>query len=342
MPPPNEPTSSTRHPRSLAASIACLILASSGSARAQSSAAQTPEAIRVRTEGADRCTTPDDFFARVHQRAALTRLASPDERARGFAISSKAPSRRCTGTSRITHLDGTSSTRDVTGESCDEVVNALRPHHGDRHRSTGQRAPTRGSEIVPAIGPLRPPEEPPDHLPRSSFARVRRSRCRWASRRSHCFGIPVAIELLRPHPGILSPSLTLGFERSFDRTSVGPEADASFDVIRGSVQGCPSPGRPVPFTWDPARGSRRDSFGHRDRGKRVATAGTDSRVWVGLDLAGRASPVARRPDVLGFAGRSRNNRWFGRYQFQVDPNISLGEVQRVNVRAALGLQVRFL
>ena len=30
------------------------------------------------------------------------------------------------------------------------------------------------------------------------------------------------------------------------------------------------------------------------------------------------------------------------YEFQVDPNISLGEVQRVNWRAALGLQVRFL
>src|SRR5258706_8021065 len=164
---PNEPTSSTRHPRFIAASIACFIVSLSASTSAQPPM-PAPEAIRVQTEGAVRCTTADDFFARVHRRAALTRLASTDERARSFSIAVEGSEPALHGRLAITHLDGTSSTRDVEGESCDEVVDALAliTAIDIDPRAVAPQPEAQMPPVVPIVtGPTPPREEPRDNLP---------------------------------------------------------------------------------------------------------------------------------------------------------------------------------
>ncbi len=343
MSPQKNPTVSTRHPRSLAASIACLVAVSSATASAQSPA-PAPEAIRVET-GSVRCTTSEDFFERVHRRAALTRLASTNERARSFAIAVQGSEPSLHGRLAITHLDGTSSTRDVDGESCDEVVDALAliTAIDIDPRAVAPMPPEEMPTVVPIVtGPVPPRDEPRDQLPPLELRAGVSASMTVGIAPVALVGIPVSLELLRAYPGVLSPSLTVGFERSFDRTAVGTDADAAFDITRGSVQGCPLAWAAWRLRFGPClRVDAGQLRGVGIVGKRLVRPGTERRVWIGLDLAGRGS-LSLGSQVYLDLQLGVGTPIVHAYEFQVDPNISLGEVQRVNWRAALGLQVRFL
>src|SRR5262245_15953114 len=101
---------------------AALLAALGASSRAE---AEAEEAIVVDGEGVVSCTNADDFFARVQARAIGARRARLGEAARRFVFDIDQVGLRMRGLLVVRQLDGRSTRREVTGESCDEVADAL-------------------------------------------------------------------------------------------------------------------------------------------------------------------------------------------------------------------------
>src|SRR5260370_1906635 len=87
--------------------------------------AEGQEPVSIRVEGSAPCTSEADFFARVHRRATGARSGQPGEPTRSFAISLDGAAPSIHGRLSIGHLDARTSTRAVSGESCEDVVDAL-------------------------------------------------------------------------------------------------------------------------------------------------------------------------------------------------------------------------
>src|SRR4051812_45656878 len=87
--------------------------------------AEAQEPVSIVVEGSIPCTNESDFFARVHRRAPGARSGKPGEPTRTFSIAVEGMAPAMHGRLSVVHLDGRSSTRDVDGESCKDVVDAL-------------------------------------------------------------------------------------------------------------------------------------------------------------------------------------------------------------------------
>jgi hypothetical protein len=316
--------------------VASVVVALTGSARAASD-----EGIFVRTEGAIPCATKESFFERVHERAPVARLAGQGEQARTFTISVQGSEPDLRGNLMVVRLDGSTTTRDVAGASCDEVVDALA-------LITALDIDPRSAE-PPSLPPPSPPvapesAAPPAPVPARTWelsAGVGVSLTRGVAPVS-LVGIPIEVDLFFPRDDLLSPSFGIGFERTFSRTAAAASGDADFDLTRGFVEACP-----VSWSWRALRlfpCLRLDAGALRGtgrQGKEIDRPGSETRSWFALDVSGHArlrlAPRLHLDLALGVGTPLQ-----GPYQFQVDPDISLGEVQRYNWRGGLALGVRFL
>jgi hypothetical protein len=156
------------------------------------------------------------------------------------------------------------------------------------------------------------------------------------------FGAPIVVELDRPSESAWSPSLAVGFERTFNRTVTSASADAVFNLIRGMVQACPLAWSSVRLRVGPCVRIDLGAIHAEGKvGKSVLNPGSETRPWVAGDLMGRVTLWLGSSMYLdGHLGVG--TPFVHAYRFQVDPNLSLGEVQRWIWRAGLGLRVRFL
>jgi hypothetical protein len=105
-----------RHPAALAG-LGVWSLASFAYAQA--------EPVRLKYRAPSQCSSESEFFQEVTTRTARARRATPTEHARGFEVTIALEADITYGRLAITNVDGTLSTREVTGETCAEVVSAL-------------------------------------------------------------------------------------------------------------------------------------------------------------------------------------------------------------------------
>src|SRR5262249_31537182 len=96
-------------------------LAFAGAARAE--AGDVP--VRVVYGAPTGCPSEDAFFAEVAARTPRARRAAEEAPARTFEVSLMKGSEASFGRVTIRDADGTASERDVTGDTCGEVVSAL-------------------------------------------------------------------------------------------------------------------------------------------------------------------------------------------------------------------------
>jgi len=230
-----------RRASTFSAIVAVLVTAVATGAHAQS---QEPVSILV--QGSIPCTNESDFFARVHRRAPGARSGQPGEPTRTFSIAVEGTAPSMHGRLAVVHLDGRSSTRDVDGESCEDVVDALAlitavDIDPDAVRASPNARPAETS-VVPtasAIEPSPPPLVTPATgekwhvslgIEPSVTARVAPE---------PLYGLPFFVELASPSLSLLSPSFALGFERTFNATTQDAAGDAVFDLVEGFFQACP-------------------------------------------------------------------------------------------------------
>lgn len=341
----NEPTPSKRLGwMRFPAPIAAFIAFSPVSSRAE---ADGHEPIRIETDGAIACTTAEEFFERVKRRVELARKAGEGEPGRTFTIAVAGSPPALSGRLIIAHPDGRATHRDVTGESCDEVVDALALITAIDIDPRYVMPPPLEKLDLPIPGPPPEPERPLLVAPPPSVSRWQGFAGAAVSATSGIapgvlLGTPVFVEFARRSESAFSPSFTAGFERTFNRTAIATDGDAVFYLVRASLQACP-------LAWSSGRLRvapcvRIDGgvlHGEGKPGKSIETAGADQRAWVAGDLAGRAAVWLGGPMYLD-AQLGVGTPFVQPYKFQVNPNIPLGEVQRWNWRAGFGVQVRFL
>jgi hypothetical protein len=310
--------------------------------------AELEEPVAIRIEGFIPCTSEEDFFARVQHRAPGARRGQPSEPTRTFTISLMGSAASVYGRLAIVHLDGRSSTREVTGESCADVVDALALITAVDIDPAAAGAtsvdPSAPEPVLPTPDAIAPPSSPPPLARAERWhvgAGVEPSVTARVAPQS-LYGLPIYVELTSPSTSVLSPSLILGFERTFNSTTEATQGDAAFDLVGGFLQACP-------IAWISARARagpclRFDAGrleGAGKGGKSVVSPHSDSRPWFALGVVGRASFRLGGPLFLG-AQVGLGVPLVQHYRFELDPQIPLGEVESWNWRAGIGLAVRFL
>lgn len=105
--------------RTQGAIIALGIASVAGSAQAQ------VEPIRLTYNAPAECSSENEFLQQVTSRTARARRAVSNERARAFVVTIVFQEGKIHGQLEITGLDGAISTREMTGDTCGEVVSAL-------------------------------------------------------------------------------------------------------------------------------------------------------------------------------------------------------------------------
>jgi hypothetical protein len=330
------------------ASLSLAMIAVAFTAASTEVRAEGQEPVSIRVDGSIPCTSEADFFARVHRRAPGARSGQPGEPTRSFTIilEGAAPSMR--GRLSIVRLDGRSSTREVTGESCTDVVDALALITAvDIDPDAARATPSEriAVETFPSTPDEREPPPPTLVAPAPSepwhvSAGIEPSVTAGVAPQP-LFGLPVFLELMSPSSGILSPSFALGFERTFNSTTEIPAGDAVFDLVGGFFQACP-----VAYSSSRLRAGPCLRFdagllqAAGKKGKSLNSAQTDSGPWFALGLVGRANYQLGGPVFVGAQ--------FGLgiplvpYQYRFDPDTLLGQTGRLHWRAGMGMAVRFL
>jgi hypothetical protein len=155
---------STRRRRGIAALVQLSL------AFAVAPASADVEGIRLTYSGADLdCPDEGRFFQAVTARTDLVRRAAEGEPARAFVVSITRDASGIRGALSITGLDGSVSKREVTGESCNEVVSALAlitalaidPLASTAPESSVVAAAPSSSAAASDVAPATPPSDAP-------------------------------------------------------------------------------------------------------------------------------------------------------------------------------------
>jgi hypothetical protein len=342
----------------LSLSIAVLLAALGAAANAR---AEPEEAIVVEAEGPALCADAEEFFKRVQTRAIGVRRASAGESARKFVFGVGRVEPGFRGHLVVQHLDGRSARREVTGESCDEVIDALAliTALDIDPRAAEVRTPVARAAEPPALSiePKLEPEPDPGQ-------RVPPSPAQWEARAGAGFAVsggvvpvvlaslPVQIEVRRVpvDPGaspFASPSFAIGFERTLNGTAEGSSpdrgsGDVTFHLTRAFVAACPLALLTATFRASPCVTVEGGAIsGEGVLGKSLVSRTTDSRAWLAAGLSGRAHQRLWGPVSLE-AEAGVGVPLVSRYEFRLDPNVSVGKVKSWNFRVGAGLLVHFL
>ena len=325
------------------ASTFSAVIAVAVTAVATGARAQAQEPVSILVEGSIPCTNETDFFARVHRRAPGARSGQPGEPTRTFSISVEGLAPSMHGRLSVVHLDGRSSTRDVDGESCEDVVDALAlitavDIDPDAVRASPNARPA--ETIVPAASAKEP--SPPLLVAPATAEKWHVSLGIEPSVTARVapqplYGLPIFIELASPSPSLLSPSFELGFERTFNSTTQDAVGDAVFDLVEGFFKRARSPTARRECELAPACDSMLDFF--RLPGK-AAKSLANRTARIGRVVRARAGGPRHLP--ARWAGVRRCTTWLGNpaagtTSSQFDPDTSLGQVKPWNWRAGIGI-----
>jgi hypothetical protein len=313
------------------------------------SRAQTGEPVSIRIDGSVPCTSDADFFERVRRRAAGARSGQADEPTRTFTIRIDGTAPSMQGRLSVVHLDGRSSTREVSGESCNDVVDALALITAVDIDPDAARAAPSEQPVLPPPAPAFDEQRAPtvDWVPASESgpswhlaAGIEPSVIARVAPQS-LVGLPVFVELTRASSASWAPSFVLGFERTLDSTTESQVGDAVFDLVEGFAQACTLLRGWERFWAGPCTRFEVGALQAAGKGgKSLISARPDSGPWLAFGLAGRADFRLAGPVHLG--AQIGLGIPLVRYDYRFDPGPSFGEAKPWSWRAGLGFKVGFL
>jgi hypothetical protein len=255
--------------------------------------------------------------------------------------------------------DGGETEREVTGDTCEEVVSALALIVAltiDPHASTSSAVappPAPPPADPPAPPPAEPAASPPVPAPPADVAPARPPRePRWRFSVSAeasaaagiaprwVIGVPLAVHAQSPSRGLLSPSFHLGVQRassgSIDVDAHG--ATAAFDWTVGTADACPGRVRYAAFSAEPCL--RFEAGTLHGAGGAIAPAREATRAWVALGALGRASFSLAPP--LFVALESGLHLPLTRTTYYFEPNTTIYRAPAVGGFVGAGVGARFL
>ena len=303
------------------------------------------EPIQVVYQAAGDCPDAAYFLAQVAARTTRMRVAGDGEAGRRFVVEVRASGRHARGQLRVQNPDGAESLREVFGDTCAAVVDALALVGAlaiDPHASL---TPVRSApSIVPIVAPAVVPVVVPPAGPRP------RASSRWRFGAGLDVGVvegilPDAALELAPFLEVSrdgrrwSPALRLGFVYDVGNQVHTVGGNARLDWYLGRLDLCP--GR-IPL----GRGVHLDLCARLDvgavwaRGQDVLRPREVLRTWVapGLVVGVEREFFDRLFLHLGVAVSFP----LLRDRFVLDPDFEVEAVPVVGVRGALGLGVHFL
>jgi hypothetical protein len=200
------------------------------------------------------CPTAAAFFAQVHARTLLVRLASDAEPARIVKVDVTTDASASRGRLSVGEGAETSAAREVTSRSCDEVVAALALFTALALDPTASSAPI---EEVPAPAPAASPSasapsappapasSPPESAPQSQAS----ADWWWGAGVSALmttslapdplFGAALVGHASAARAGTWSPALRVAFQQTLTDHVVAPQGDASFSWSAARLDLCP-------------------------------------------------------------------------------------------------------
>jgi hypothetical protein len=344
--------------RTLALACGLVVLANLGMARADGTQ-PTEEAILIKYDGPPECTTESAFFAQVAARTPRARLAASDARVRAFMVSLTRGSEASFGRLVMRAPDGAESERDVTGDTCDEVVSALAlvcalavdPQASTRRLPAPPPPPPSPPPVVtfPPLAPVLGTPPTPDKPVASSADTLRREARRWhlaltldaslvgGISPSPLFGTPVTVEADLPAGHGLAPTMRLGFERASSGGGTGPTA--LFTLTIGIFEACPRRWQLGPVRLEPVC-LRVEGGAVEGVGANVIPSHDLTRGWVALGAVARAEWAFWKPLFLDLEGGVRFP--LVRPTYVVEPETTVYPVPVVAGVVTGGLGVRFL
>jgi hypothetical protein len=300
-------------------------LACSQRARAE----QNEAPVRIEYLAPAGCPTEEEFLVRVRARAPRVRRASEGDRVRTFVISIAGAHGERSGHLVVRDVDGKTADRDMVGNTCEEVVDALA-------LITALAVERSALTSSPASAPLSPPpfEERPS----------KRSGGRWHAALTVSAGMVSGVV---PNPvldvalllevdvlklGFLSPAVRAGFEGVDFHSQV-----AHFGWRAGVVEGCPTQWSYATLNLQPC--VRVEAGILEGTGVNVTPARDAIRAWLAAGMVARAQWFFSVPLFVDVEAGLRFP--LVRTRYFVQPDTTVHEPPSVGLILSAGLGVRF-
>ncbi len=337
-------------PAALTAS--CFALLVSRGARAD----PPPAALRITYHAPDGCPSESAFSSQILARTHKARLATPGEsRSRALDITITQRDGGFSGRLELADQRGRFSHRNVSGDTCKDVVAALAlvtaltldPMASTRPIPPAPGAksaapPPRAARPVPVPAPVRrpapaplwrapapPPPRPPWHVSVGGDVAVRGG----AAPRA-VLALPVFVEVGMPRGG---PSLRASFESSLQTTLQVGAAAAAFRWTAGTLEGCPLSWSALGFRVAPCL--RVEAGVLEAQGEHISPRENAHPLWVALGATVRTE-WSFLPPAFADAGAGVVVP-FTRDHFYFQPDPPFYTPAAVGWLARVGLGVRF-
>jgi hypothetical protein len=303
------------------------------------------EPVRVEYQGPPVCPSESAFFDAVLARTPRARRAPDSAPARTFVVDLKSSNDESTGRLLIRAVDGTSTEREVTGDTCDEVVSALAlitalavdPSAVTRPMALAKPAAPSEAPVRASAGETAAPVAPSDDRRWHLAMNIDASAATGAAPRA-LIGPSAVVQIILPKSLGLAPSIHLGFELAStgDVDQNGPTA--SFSSTLGRLELCPNW-----WTWgsmnlEPC--ALLEAGALSGSGSNVVPSRSNTHAWIAAGAVGRAEWFFYRAIFLDLEGGLRVP--FYRTSFFFEPNTPIYETSPVGGLVGVGLGARFL
>jgi hypothetical protein len=313
---------------------------------AESGADVDAELVRVQYVAPPSCPSEDAFWAAMMARTPKVRRADAGAPARTFVIRLAAGTDESTGHLVVRAVDGSTTEREVVGDSGEEVVAALALVAA---LAVDPNATTRPIPIpAPAARPPAVLASPPTVVRASPATPREAPRARGevsleglvltGASPGTLFGASPTLAATRPSRGWFEPTVRLAFAAA----STGPlgvsGGTATFTSLLGAIEGCPH--RWTSGSWSLEPCLRFEAGVLTAQGADVVPPRTDTHSWVAAGAIGRAEWRFFRGYFVEIAGGVRVP--LVRTTFFFEPDVTIYRTAPVSGLFSAGLGLRFL
>jgi hypothetical protein len=351
----------TERTRFLARALACVVLVAPGVVGV-AYADETQEPIRIEYTAPAGCPVVDAFVGEILARTPRAQRTTGDAPVRTFVVSVTKGAEASFGRLIIRNPDGTESERDMTGDTCGEVVSALALVTAltvDPNASTkpmaplgattpaAQTAPTAASSTPPSTSPapssppsppLLPPSSPPPPHEPWHLALTLDASLVSAVAPGVLFGVPIIVEATAPKGSVIAPTFRLGFEyTSTGLLDVGGPT-ATFKWTLGIAEACPHRWYVGDLSLEPC--ARFEVGALEGAGANIVPSRDITRLWLAAGPVGRID-WAFLPTM--FVDLEAGARFpLNRTTYYFEPATMIYSPPTVGMVVSGGLGVRFL
>jgi hypothetical protein len=330
-----------------------VVLVAAGAGRAVAAppdADSSAEPVRVEYDAPASCPVEEAFWAAVTARTPKVRRGEEGAPARTFAIKLVAGGDESTGHLVVRALDGSTSEREVAGDTCEEVVSALAlvaalavdpnattkplPLPAPPPRSPAPAPPRR--PVAAAVVATPPPPQATPVVARTAVSAG--GLVAVGAAPAPLVGASLAVAATRPRGGWLEPTVRLGVAAASTGTVSVAGGTASFSSLVGAIDGCPGGWTLGRWRLEPCLRLEAGVVGAR--GENVVQARTDTHPWAAAAAVGRVEWRFSRGFFGELAGGVRVP--LVRTTFFFEPDTTLYHTSPVGAVFSAGLGLRFL